>query len=118
MQEAKKGSWATVAAGGITPSFGGACVAAGREIEGCYGAGLEERGDGHGGGRFDDDFHALPGGAHGGDETIGVCRCRAKGSNCDQCYNSRMVGKPEVICRGLGIVKGSRLVASERDCRY
>ena len=73
MQEAKKGSWATAAGEDYAEIWRGG-VAAGREVEGCYGAGLEERGDGHGGGGFDDDFYAP-----GGDETSGVCWCKAKG---------------------------------------
>ena len=43
-------------------------VGARREVERCYCAGLQGRGDGYGGGRLDDDFHALPDGAHGGDD--------------------------------------------------
>ena len=43
-------------------------VGARREVERCYCAGLQERGGGYGGGRLDDDFHALPDGAHGGDD--------------------------------------------------
>ena len=64
----REGGEVDVAAGEDYAELWRGGVAAGREVEGGYGAGLEERGDGYGGGWLDDDFHALPDGAHGGDD--------------------------------------------------
>src|ERR1700744_5145295 len=57
-----------VAAGEDYTELGLSAVGAGGEIQGGDGAGIEERGDCHGGGWLDDDFEALPDEAHCGDD--------------------------------------------------
>src|SRR6202007_384909 len=64
----REGRQVDVAAGEDYAEFGGGSVGAGRKVEAGDSAGLQKWSDSYGGGGLDDNFQALPDGAHRGND--------------------------------------------------
>ena len=103
-----------ITAGKDHAKFGRSAIGARGQIQGFHNAGFEQRGEGHGTGGFDDDFHAFPDQARGGNDLFLGDQENAVHMAAQNGEGARRERSPQAVGDGVAGFEGLERSRSER----